>query len=171
MRINLPSKNLLTITILSLFILNSCSSTKLKNQEFENKSIYQLILIDIKSSPEFNKFKKNNCDKFLVGKYSYSFCSFFINDNMELKSLYDKYCKSRSLENINENAPENLNKYSDKGRKYYIVYFSEILEEKIIVNIIDKRDENAFGYTDLTFYYDLSNKKIDKMNSFETIIN
>ena len=171
MRINLPYKISLTITIITFFLLNSCSSTKLKNQEIEKKSIYQLILNDIKNSPEFNKFKKNNCDKFIVGKYSYSFCSFFIHDNVEIKSLYNKYCKSRGLENINENAPENLNIYSDNGRKCFIAYFSEILEGKIIVSVIYKKDERAYGYTELTYYYDLSNKQVKKINAFELIVN
>jgi hypothetical protein len=163
----------LIITVFFSIIL-SCNTTKNENA-IENLSVYENVIKDIKSSKDFNQFSKRRnilCSNFYVQKYDYSICGFgqmFKDEkfNQDYKEICDedydlvKYDSSIS----------NLDKFSDKGENCFIIYFSEIVNNRILVEVISKDDESKSGHESLYYLYliEESNNKVKLIESIKVI--
>jgi len=139
-----------------------------------SSSIYDLVINDIKSSKEFLEFKKKigaTCDIFEVAKSEYHLCELNVHfENDGIKALKDK-CKDMDLSTISTEKND-LNRFSDEGTPCFKVYFSEKIENKIIVELIQKSAENNLGYENLNFLYEIKSASvIDKMEVGGMVIN
>lgn len=152
------------ILIISTVLLQSCASTK-------HTDVYRQIVEDIKASKEYEDFtnqSKKKCKGLLLSNHKYSICSFglFFKDR-EIKEFIYNDCSEKETfktEKIND-----LKKLSDKGETCFIGDFSFKVKDKIAVKIFSKSDMNKVGYESLHFLYEISNNRIQKIESIKVI--
>lgn len=155
--------------IISLTLMQSCATTK-SNKQYD--SIYRTIMDDIKTTPEFGEFKDNEgveCSNFSVAKYEYHLCEFSIFfEDKSIKEAYREKCMDMDLSTLKTDK-ENLEDFSDKGKKCFIVHFSEKINNRIIVEIIAKKNKDKIGYESLHFLYNINNNQVKKLEGIEVV--
>jgi len=155
-----------------VLILSSCGSSKSK----EELTIYEKIIQDIKFNEKYINYKKgykDSCSLFEISTNERPFCMFdieslkwlnpksidLVNTYEELKCEEVKYGKNYNVESKNLS----LDRYSDEGKSCFKLWFSEITNDKIVIEIKNV-NENSFSYTTMHFIY-----KINRDNSVEFV--
>lgn len=158
--------------LLYIFCLLLICCNPVKNVIHED-DIYEKIKTDIKNSESFLKFKVDRGVKssnFLVGPFEYPICVEFYNieNDDELKSACKK---ANSLDyKLSNSDREDMNRYSDKEKKGFYLFFSEKAFNKIAVEVIAKKDYLKSGYTKLLYLYEVDNGFVKKLNETEFIV-
>lgn len=152
---------------LMLLIIQSCATNK--GDKSLDSSIYRLIINDIKKTTRFVDFKKSknkNCSNISVVKYEYHLCEFadFFKDK-EIKKAYLERCKNIDLSDLKTDRND-LNKFSDKGDRCFIAHFSQIIKDKIIIEITPSNKKRRINNESLYFLYKILGKnQIKKLES------
>lgn len=156
-----------------ILVITSCSIAK--NQK--EVTLYESIIQDIKSSNEFKNYEsdyENTCSIFEIDKYARTICMFDIESlkslnpkSIDLIDYYDKInCKALIYDanlTVNLSKDLSLQKYSDKSEPCFKLWFSEIINNKVIVEI-KNLNTDSFSSTTMNFIY-----KINTDNSVELI--
>lgn len=165
---------------LRFFILIGCVlSCSINKDIFTQSSAYELIIKDIKEDSRFIEFKdqyQNSCEGFSVYSESFSICDFEIIQFIEIESkdlqdIYKEFCMNESSNKFFNPIEKDLNKFSDKADQCFYVWFSEEINKKIIVQIIDMESYDQFGYEVLHYIYEVKDEKVEKSDTFGAIVN
>lgn len=166
----------LIIILVMLSINYSCSSNK---KALQVKSVYELIIDDIKKDNSFKEFIKkyeNNCQGLRVSRYEYHICEFrdFSGDEIKSKDLVrlrSQLCENYDIYEDHNYLKKNLNQYSEKGEKCFQIYFSEKLINKIVVKIRAIETLKNFGYDTLNYIYEVNNGNVKQVDSYGFKVN
>lgn len=154
--------------VINIIALLMCSSIFCQNKS----ALYDKIILDIKHSKELAEFTTSHNVKkltFKVKQYLYPFCE---NYNMFKKGNFNKeiieYCSKDDWFSSELKKDEALKRKCTKGKKPLILYFTNIIDNYIIAEIVVKRAEQE----SLLFLYKLDNEtSIEKVEAIHIFKN
>lgn len=161
------SKTMIFLMILAIFSSNNRNRESL---DHNNKySIYELIKNDLLKSSSFLEYKKANnitCNNLKFSKWDQSFCYFNNTFNNSIPDNGLKFCDENQKE-FSQKKIKGINKLNDSGESCFLVSFTDIVEDMLIVEINTKKNPNK----GLLILYDINEKesKVRQVNYTEML--